>query len=1040
MPANRSDGSALLQRAYDDLDLRGEDLQAAASSPAGASEPAVWGELGDWLLLGERVGVQQMFFLGGNPVLVFSTLPSAADEREIMALYRRAWCMARPRCLFVALHGELRVYALDEPPVAPGELGRSIEPLEVVKSAGEVGRMLARFHRDRLQSGVAFEDAELSKTGGRAEERLLRDVRAAIAALINGGLAPRHAHALIERAILIRYLEDRRVLTEDYFQLVAAASSSWRRALSEPDGTPDLGRPSSFIRCLADHGLTYALFVRLAEHFNGDLFVPDPDEHDAVTPEHLRLLRDLLQGVADSSQEPLFLWAYDFAVVPTSLVSSMYELFYNHQDAANTEANTHYTPPELVEFMLADVLPPDVLDRQPRVCDPACGSGIFLVEAFRRIVRHEAAKTGKPPSTARLRTLLVERIAGCDIDASAVRLAAFSLYVAFLNYQSPQDILKADPLPALIHRADGSGPPAPLVVADAFSPTEPADEERQEGQTALPWRRRSFGLVVGNPPWSEPRGAAGHAERWARERKLAVGDRSPSQLFLWRALDLLAGDGVGAMLISAKVLFNTRTTSQRFRTQWLSAARVQRVVNFSEVRREFFQTAVAPFALVRFTHADVDVDGEFVYETARRVPSGRRGSAALARLDRRVVSQRSLREQPRLWKVYSAGSHRDAALLARLSCEERLADLQPTTPKAQYGYQHAHADQRDAHPPDASWRTLASLKTFESWGPIRDAWLEAVSEQVKFAPDPALFLQRTLVVRRFVSPGFGPHARLLREPLAFRHTVYGIPMGHRPLWQAQLALGTLLSSLGRYWLYMVSGSWGTWKDEIRSEDLLDLPLRVDRSDEATARILTAVKRLESAGPAQLELSDARAVSDLRSIQQSLDVATMDLFRLSEAERDLVADFWASRAAQSTAPVQLDQEKETLDPMLAHYLDVFAGAWRAQLPDDVRLDARVWSDPQASVIAAEFQTVSADEAPAPAASARERQAWWDVLAGYDLEVRETRSGSLLTHGMVRAVAGHAIVLVKRNERRLFSSSAAREDAEATMAQAMALRRR
>jgi len=93
-----------------------------------------------------------------------------------------------------------------------------------------------------------------------------------------------------------------------------------------------------------------------------------------------------------------------------------------------------------------------------------------------------------------------------------------------------------------------------------------------------------------------------------------------------------------------------------------------------------------------------------------------------------------------------------------------------------------------------------------------------------------------------------------------------------------------------------------------------------------------------------------------------------------------------------------------------------------------------------VIAAEFQTASAEEAPAPAASARERQAWGDVLAGYNLEVRETRSGSLLTHGMVRAVAGQAIVLVKRNERRLFSSSAAREDAEATMAQAMALRRR
>src|SRR6202030_2498513 len=130
-----------------------------------------------------------------------------------------------------------------------------------------------------------------------------------------------------------------------------------------------------------------------------------------------------------SSQEPLFLWAYDFGVVPTSLVSTMYELFY-HQEANEPETNTHYTPPELVEFVLADLLRPAVLERAPTICDPACGSGIFLVEAYRRIVRHEAASTGAAPSTERLRALLLERITGCDIDESAIRLAAVSPYAA----------------------------------------------------------------------------------------------------------------------------------------------------------------------------------------------------------------------------------------------------------------------------------------------------------------------------------------------------------------------------------------------------------------------------------------------------------------------------------------------------------------------------------------------------------------------------------------------------------------------------------
>jgi type I restriction-modification system DNA methylase subunit len=53
---------------------------------------------------------------------------------------------------------------------------------------------------------------------------------------------------------------------------------------------------------------------------------------------------------------------------------------------------THYTPATLVEFLLMKVLTVDKLKTSPRVIDPACGSGIFLVEAFRRIVRFELYK------------------------------------------------------------------------------------------------------------------------------------------------------------------------------------------------------------------------------------------------------------------------------------------------------------------------------------------------------------------------------------------------------------------------------------------------------------------------------------------------------------------------------------------------------------------------------------------------------------------------------------------------------------------------
>ena len=537
---------SLLDRAYADLDLVSGTLIDAAATPFPDSGTERWREVGDWLLLAERVKADRVFFVNDDPVLVFSSLPLGSDESDVLDCYRRTWSLARPRCLFLAIGGELRVYSLASLPPAPGSSQKRLEPLHIVTRAADVGDRLAQFHRERLESGAAFEDSQLAAQSGRADQQLLRDVRAVTAALVAAGLPADIAHTLIERAILVRYLEDREIITDDYFDAVAHRHADGLSAPGTERNRPNFGPRSRFIRFLVDKDLTYDFFTQLSEDFNGDLFVPDTNERELVTGSHLHILMDLLQGSVTADQAPLFLWAYDFGVVPTNLISSIYEMFY-HDEVGTARSSTYYTPPVLVEFVLAEVLDEERLDQEPTVCDPACGSGIFLVEAYRRIVRHEVLRTGIPLSSQRLRELLVHRVAGCDIDEGAIRLAAFSLYIAFLNYQSPQDIRQAGPLPRLIR---GTGPDpdaAPLVVGDAFWPLNEG-RHAQGGSSAdrneeLPWVTGSFDVVVGNPPWTELKGKTTTAEHWARRLDRAVGDRSPSQLFLWRTFDLLAEGG-----------------------------------------------------------------------------------------------------------------------------------------------------------------------------------------------------------------------------------------------------------------------------------------------------------------------------------------------------------------------------------------------------------------------------------------------------------------------------------------------------------------
>ncbi len=1038
------DTTSLLERVYTDLDLVGGALLDAADSPS-ADDTDRWNELGDWLLLADRVKADRIFFLNDDPVLVFSSLPSGSDENDVFDCYRRTWSLARPRCLFLAVEDELRVYSLASPPDSVGTKAVTPEPLEVVTQAAEVLDKLSGFHRERLESGAAFEDQLLSEQSGRADQQLLRDVRAATNALVDANLEPRIAHSLIERAILVRYLEDREILTDEYFDEVASHPSHIQVSHFAERLVPDFGRPSRFIEFLADKGLTYRLFDQLAKDFNGDLFVTNIEEQETVTSSQLRLLMDLLQGGVSATQQPLFLWAYDFSVIPTELISSMYELFYREK-LSEEKSSTYYTPAALVEFVLTDVLDEKTLDRKPTVCDPACGSGIFLVDAYRRIVRHEMRREGKSLSSDRLRELLLSRVSGCDIDGAAIRLAAFSLYVAFLSYQSPQDIREAGPLPRLIHGSDSDTGIAPLVVGDAFSPREgeysPAEQEDLAYTEKLPWSPSGFDVVVGNPPWTEIREEEEtRPEKWAKQLDRAIGGRNPSQLFLWRALDLLKDEGTAALLIGAKAMLNTTKTSRLFREQWLQEVRLDHVVNFSNVRKDFFTSGIAPFMLVRFRRGDPLTNEMVVYETARSVTLGRRGSAALARLDRQVVPKASLLARHYLWKTYSAGSFRDDALVARLEVEDRLSQYISSTPHG-FGFQRPHG-QEQGHATPQSMDDLPILSKFDSWGPLRQEWFEPAPSRMKYLPDERLFRGRRLLVRWGVSPKFGAHARLETAPVAFRHTTYSISLDHLSLEDSKVILATLLSSLGRYWLYMVSGSWGTWRDQVRMNDVLNLPVRLNpRTDDLRMRIGQAVDDLHYMIPHRRRGLAYTVPPEMKRI----DDAIADLFELTDAERSLVADFWAALEPDATLPLptehimagtEADLIPGTPDGLWP-YLKVLVRVWNRRLGERGEFGWRIWRDAHTGVIAVVLETLEVGQDYHFRPTSEETESWSAALRRFGVQWDAPQTRSILRYGVVRIVTDTAIVIVKRDEQRLWTATAAWQDADATTAQVMSVK--
>jgi hypothetical protein len=113
---------------------------------------------------------------------------------------------------------------------------------------------------------------------------------------------------------------------------------------------------------------------------------------------------------------------------------------------ARRAAGSYYTPPRLVESLLDTALEP-VLEAalpQPdpeaallalRVCDPACGSGHFLLAAAWRLARRLAARrtrSDQPPAAAlraALRDVVGRCLYGVDLDPLAVELCRVGLWL-----------------------------------------------------------------------------------------------------------------------------------------------------------------------------------------------------------------------------------------------------------------------------------------------------------------------------------------------------------------------------------------------------------------------------------------------------------------------------------------------------------------------------------------------------------------------------------------------------------------------------------
>lgn len=595
----------------------------------------------------ERVGLkaEAVFSAQGAPANIFKDAggdpPTASDLRS---WYEAAWNVGVAPLLWIVTPTEVRLYDCY---ATPDELSDTLEPPELERfqldSPDRLRALDAACGRLTTETGAFWS----SHIGSRIDRRhrVDRELLAEISALEDQLVQQTPVDASPRARALARDIAQR---------FIGRCIFTWYlldRGLAQPFLPADL--PSDLGQMFATPESALGLFGWLRTTFNGDLFpMDDPGaEREHLTAGHLEPIRDFIEGrsLIPERKGQGRLFRFRFNAIPIDLISSIYQQF--ARSSALDEANAqslHYTPVELVHLALDPIF--EQFPVGGAVIDPACGSGAFLVEAFRRLVWRESE--GRPASRDVVRKVLREQLFGIDLNRSALGIAAFSLYLAALELdEDPIDDLVDLKFDRLIGRT--------LFEADSLG--------------SLPDQVTSmeFAAVVGNPPWTFVSQSEAAAKPASQDDDPPRPRRSPDWAFLNLAARLAGQYGRVGMVMKATPFFSKDKQAIAARSDLLQRMTPTALINLSFLRREkLFPDAVGPALLFLARCALSTTKDRLLVGSIPWTPDFRRtGVFNVGPSEIRSIPLDRVLSIPPFLKAATFGSVRDGWLIERLERE-----------------------------------------------------------------------------------------------------------------------------------------------------------------------------------------------------------------------------------------------------------------------------------------------------------------------------------------------------------------------------------